>query len=482
MDIHRLRCNSPTWGESLSAPIERRCRARICSAALVTVAAVMGACFLVGCGDSSQIGGASGDAGSSATSATGKGGTTRTGSSTGAGGGSGGTTTSRSASGGMNGSGGRASAGGSADSGGARGTGGAEVGGGGRSGGSGGTSTKGIGGTSNGGFATDGGDTGGRTGANRDAGRAESGAGGGATGGGATGGARIGDAAAGRAAAGGSSGTGTSACNPADKKADPTPVSFTNPGSPPSGPYKVTIEQDPGISDHTVYRPTDLSAAKLPIIAWGEGGCAKNGTKDFAELLSEFTSYGFLILADGPPNGTGATGSGSDATPMVKAIDWAIAENARPCSQYYQKIDTSKVAVMGQSCGGLMAYAAAGDPRVTTVVAMNSGLISVDQKTYDSLHAPMAIIDGGSEDMAYANGARDFENIKSVPIIFANYPYGHYQWFPKDNGGEFGKAGVAWLKWQLLGDEGATGKGMFLGANCGLCSDPSWTIQQKNMN
>jgi hypothetical protein len=282
----------------------------------------------------------------------------------------------------------------------------------------------------------------------------------------------------------GAGGSGTSACNPADKKADPTPVPFTNPGMPASGPYKVTIEQDTGLSTHTVYRPTDLvalGATKLPIIAWAEGGCVKNGTKDFAEILSEFTSYGFLILADGPPNGTGAgaNGSGSDGTPLLKAIDWAIAENQRPCSQYFQKLDPSKVAVMGQSCGGLMAYAAAGDPRITTVVAWNSGLMSPDQKIYNSLHAPMAIINGGSTDIAYANGNNDFAQITKIPLMVANYPYGHYQWFPNDNGGEFGKAGVAWLKWWLLGDVGATGKGMFIGASCGLCNS-SWDIKTKN--
>ncbi len=143
----------------------------------------------------------------------------------------------------------------------------------------------------------------------------------------------------------------------------------------------------------------------------------------------------------------------TDGAPLIQAIDWAMAENARPCSQYYQKLDTAKVAVMGQSCGGLMALNAAGDRRLTTVVAWNSGLLSPDQKVYDSLHTPLAIIDGGSEDIAYANGARDFDQISSVPVVFANYPYGHMGAYAEDNGGEFGKAGIAWLKWQMLGDQ-----------------------------
>ncbi|MGK3962605.1 hypothetical protein WMF01_18710 [Sorangium sp. So ce1667] len=44
--------------------------------------------------------------------------------------------------------------------------------------------------------------------------------------------------------------------------------------------------------------------------------------------------------------------------------------------------------------------------------------------------------------------------------------------------GELAKAGVAWLRWHLLGDEGETGKGMFLGTSCGRCGTDR-AIQQK---
>ncbi|XXY50209.1 hypothetical protein WME91_03545 [Sorangium sp. So ce269] len=44
--------------------------------------------------------------------------------------------------------------------------------------------------------------------------------------------------------------------------------------------------------------------------------------------------------------------------------------------------------------------------------------------------------------------------------------------------GELAKAGVAWLRWRLLGDEGETGKGMFLRTPCGLC-DTDWAVQQE---
>jgi hypothetical protein len=47
-----------------------------------------------------------------------------------------------------------------------------------------------------------------------------------------------------------------------------------------TGPLPAVMEQDPGLSTHTVYRPEEMSSLggqKLPIVAWGEGGCSNNG-------------------------------------------------------------------------------------------------------------------------------------------------------------------------------------------------------------
>src|SRR5207244_170997 len=59
---------------------------------------------------------------------------------------------------------------------------------------------------------------------------------------------------------------------------------------------------------------------------------------------------------------------------LLKAVDWAIAENVRPGSPYYHRLNPTQVAVMGQSCGGLQATVAAADPRVKTAIIWNSGV------------------------------------------------------------------------------------------------------------
>jgi hypothetical protein len=67
-----------------------------------------------------------------------------------------------------------------------------------------------------------------------------------------------------------------------------------------TGPYKAIAVSNSSIATHTIYRPKDLSAfgdkEKLPILAWGNGGCA-NSNSGHQNYLSEIASHGYLIVA-----------------------------------------------------------------------------------------------------------------------------------------------------------------------------------------
>jgi hypothetical protein len=276
------------------------------------------------------------------------------------------------------------------------------------------------------------------------------------------------------------------ACNPADKKPDPTNFPAENIQryrgmklATPTGPYGFVIETDPAMAEYTIYRPMKMGEIKHPIMVWANGGCSKDGTY-FSKWLMELVSHGFVVVSDGTPNGSGSRSLGTNGEPQIKALDWIIAENERPCSQYYHKLDVAKTAASGQSCGGLMSLGASGDKRLTTVVIFNSGMFSPDEKIYQGLHAPMAYFIGGMDDVAYPQAESDVKAINNVPLFYGNLDVGHFATWSEDNAGEFGRVGVAWFKWRLMGD--AASEKMFVGADCELCKAPSkWTVQKKMM-
>ncbi|MEU8610900.1 cellulose binding domain-containing protein [Actinoplanes sp. NPDC048791] len=242
-----------------------------------------------------------------------------------------------------------------------------------------------------------------------------------------------------------------------------------------SGPYPADYETSTGLPDHTIYRPQTLPSEPLPVLVWGNGGCAASGTAQ-VNFLREISSHGFLAIANGAPNGSGSTTSRM----LTQSIDWAVAENTRAGSKYYGRLDTSKISVAGFSCGGLEAYAVSADPRITTTMIFSSGLLNDgDDYQLRGLTRPIAYFIGGPSDIAYPNAIDDWGKLPAgLPAFMGNLNVGHGGTYDQTNGGEFGRVAVLYLKWRLKGD--VTAGANFVGADCGLCRAP-WTVQQKNL-
>ena len=282
-----------------------------------------------------------------------------------------------------------------------------------------------------------------------------------------------------------------------------------------TGLYQSAMVADTSLTTHTLYMPLDLSPFggdnKLPIVVFGNGGC-RNGSVEIRNLLSEVASHGFLVIAVGPfQNSLFETDSRmSDPQSLIDGIDWAIRQNRNDESQFYGRIDVDNIAVMGQSCGGLMAMAASKDERVTTVVMLNSGLFPESQsmpqevntqgnglpltpKSYlEKLKPSIAYFIGGETDIATPNALDDFKYLNNVPVVIARYDfsdikvdnqfggYGHYPaTYREDNGGDFAKATVAWLKWQLNGD---TPSSEMFKAPYKLEENSKWSVVKKNID
>jgi hypothetical protein len=278
------------------------------------------------------------------------------------------------------------------------------------------------------------------------------------------------------------------------------------PDPPGTGRFAALKEEVASLPQHVVYRPANLAAlgaTKLGVVAWGNGGCSNDGASSRFHLL-ELASHGYLVIASGRIlSGPGAAPAEprADAQPpqplaprtlaadLTAAIDWALAENERTGSAYFGRIDARQVALSGWSCGGLQALRVANDPRVRTLVLHNTGILNGGPNTtipgmdltkdaLKAVHSPAIYILGGPADIAYPNGMDDYARIGHVPVAVANLPVGHGGTFQEPNGGAAASVAVSWLDWQLRGDADAARR--FVGDDCGLCRDASWTLQRKN--
>lgn len=262
-----------------------------------------------------------------------------------------------------------------------------------------------------------------------------------------------------------------------------------------TGNYKAIMMTEPSLQTHTLFRPQDLQAfgkkRKLPVIAWGNGACF-NSPWEHVNFLNEVASHGFLVIAIGtmPKESGEQTRDRSVSTQLLDAIDWAAAQNEDPDSPYYQRIDLDNIAVSGMSCGGLQTLEVAGDPRISTIIVLNSGLFrqtgagmpgmpQLTKAQLEKIHTPTLYLLGGPSDIAYENGMDDYDKINHVPIFVANMDVGHGGTYSQPHGGEFARVATAWYKWQLKGDRKA-GK-MFTGKRPGLARSADWTFDKKNM-
>lgn len=246
-----------------------------------------------------------------------------------------------------------------------------------------------------------------------------------------------------------------------------------------SGPYKAMMIDDEGLPGFTIYKPVDIHSASkvegaLPVVLFGNGGCYRS-SQPYAKFLTEIASHGYVLMAVGrwseeqDPEEAKiweiddkiSTLKNNDAKSLVNtALNWLEKENLRAGSEFYQTVNTNNVAAMGYSCGGMQALIMAklGDPRIKTVVCMNTGVNTgpaegmPKKEDLQQLTTPIIYMLGGEEDMGYKQGRDDFSRINHVPVVLATYPsVGHLATYHQHQGGTFAQMARTWLDYQLKG-------------------------------
>lgn len=218
-----------------------------------------------------------------------------------------------------------------------------------------------------------------------------------------------------------------------------------------NGPFQTSENRNAGPNgDAWVVSPTNLGADGLqhPIFIWGPGG--GTGPADYDWFLDRVASHGIVVYADV------SSGNGAE---MDDAIDWLIAENNRPGSAYYQKLDTSNISAGGHSLGSVSTFAIADDPRLSTTIHVAGG--SFDCNGPSSLRNPALYI-GGTEDFATPNMECDYD-VTDVPVFLTildgvDHIYATREGQP---------AIVAWLRWSIGGEEFRQDE--FISPSCDFC-------------
>lgn len=237
--------------------------------------------------------------------------------------------------------------------------------------------------------------------------------------------------------------------------------------------------------------PAELGQGGLkhPVFVWSNGGGI--GPDVYKTLLEFVASHGIFVMS---------YNSTALSTELKGAIDWVVTESTRPESPFYQKLDASKIAAGGQSYGSLGAFWIADDARITTTVHINGGTLDDHADVKKLVKVALFLCgddpdavggDGFSKgDVARPNCDADFQ-LATTPVWYGVVNGSSHTTIIDDPLGTgsaddplkkpYLAATVAWLRWQLAGDQSLAP--FFVGSDCRFCADSAtWKVQQKDLH
>lgn len=267
----------------------------------------------------------------------------------------------------------------------------------------------------------------------------------------------------------------------------------------------LAVEQlvDPELPEFTIIRPEKVSkSAAMPVLLWENGACAWDSTPSDV-FLERIAASGVVVLAKGTEDETGPNPGPLPGTQeyldyveamkamQLEALDWILAENARPGSEFFKRLNPSRVVAMGWSCGGYLGLEnAAVDHRISSVLLFNSGPRPrwTDEQVEDLFAqfepgTPIGMFDGGPTDIAYPGATRGWGLIPDdMPAIFANWAgTGHTGFWREyaDLQPQLGEFAVQWIDYTVVSGSAAAREAI-LGDSCLLCGVDEFSHEQQN--
>lgn len=206
-----------------------------------------------------------------------------------------------------------------------------------------------------------------------------------------------------------------------------------------------------------VFRPVELGKDGLrhPVFLFGCGGSSK--PSNYVDHMNRIASHGFVAIAEvSLIDGNGVT--------LKASLDWIVAENARPDSEFYQKLDTTRIAMGGHSIGSVNTFAVADDPRLRTTVHIAGGSLENMGGDATKLTHPTAFIYSESDSFGNVEKAEADYKVTTAPVFFTimsgvDHIAAARQGLP---------AVVGWLRWHLAGE--TERRAMFLDPKGEFCT------------
>ncbi|MEO3795775.1 hypothetical protein ABGB14_36675 [Nonomuraea sp. B10E15] len=271
---------------------------------------------------------------------------------------------------------------------------------------------------------------------------------------------------------------------------NPPPQEPSAAGGPTPAVLPTVREAADGLPGHTVYRPAELKALRkgsLPVIVHGNGACATSNLEGIT-FLTGLASQGYIVVANGGvdefpvPSTPDRTTAHPEA--LLAAARWAT-ESKRARKQFDGRVDTTRVGVLGHSCGGIEALAAGTDPMIDAVAGFNTGYLAepsfggYGRDRLADLHTPTLLVNGGPDDVAQQNSVENYAMLDVPAVLASDAAAGHVGLIAGLQATMGWQVAADWFDYVLRGDRAAGAR--FAGPGCGLCTEDGWTIESKGL-
>jgi acetyl esterase/lipase len=269
----------------------------------------------------------------------------------------------------------------------------------------------------------------------------------------------------------------------------PSPAQGAIPRPRPITDPRVAHEALPDLRFH-VYYPRDIMEREtpVPVISWGNGGCK---TFDWMSttLLERWAAAGYVVVTYNDPAAKPASvGVEAQTAAQVRMLDWAEKANAEG-GRFAGKLDTQRMVVGGNSCGGVTAFNAAWADKRPKAILIVSGSTQfpgvkdeVRKASAGRVELPTLYIVGGPEDLARAPVRLEYESLRpGLPAVLIERSSGDHVAVSNDPDIQLDEAAMAinWFRAILHGDKDAAGELATKG--CAACDPKVWSVRSRNL-